>query len=45
MHSQNRNIKPLKEKNPEPSAEINVETAQEYGIRNGELIVVEMLRG
>ncbi len=44
-HSQHRNIKPLKEKNPEPSAEINVETAQEYGIGNGDVIVVETPRG
>lgn len=44
-HSQHRNIKTLKERNPEPLAEINTQTAQRFGISNGDPIIVETPRG
>jgi anaerobic selenocysteine-containing dehydrogenase len=44
-HTQHRNIQGLKEKNPEPYAEVNPETAAKYGIKNGDPIVVESNRG
>jgi len=44
-HTQHRNIKDLREKNPEPCAEINRQTAAKYGIQNGDSIVVESNRG
>jgi len=44
-HTQHRNIQGLKEKNPEPYAEVNPETAVKYGIKNGDRIIVESNRG
>ena len=44
-HTQHRNIQGLREKNPEPYAEINPKTAKPYGIRNGDPITVESNRG
>ncbi|MEM4723894.1 MAG: molybdopterin-dependent oxidoreductase [Candidatus Hadarchaeum sp.] len=44
-HSQLRNIPPLREKVPHPSAEIHPETAKRYGIADGEMIVVKTKRG
>jgi anaerobic selenocysteine-containing dehydrogenase len=44
-HGQHRNIKALKEKIPEPFAEIHPKTATQYGIEDGAPIVVESNRG
>ena len=44
-HGQHRNIKGLKEKSPEPFAEINRRTADRFGIREGDWIIVESNRG
>jgi anaerobic selenocysteine-containing dehydrogenase len=44
-HTQHRNIKGLKEKNPEPFAEIHKKTAEKLGIQNGDSIIVESNRG
>ncbi len=44
-HSQHRNVKDLKEKIPEPFAEVHPETAQKYGVKDGDPIVVESNRG
>jgi anaerobic selenocysteine-containing dehydrogenase len=44
-HAQHRNIKALKEKIPEPFAEIHPETAGHYGIKDGDPVVVESNRG
>jgi len=44
-HGQHRNIKALKEKIPEPFAEIHPKTATQYGIKDGDPIVVESNRG
>lgn len=45
LHSEHRNIEKLREKNPEPFAEINTETALKYRIKDGDKIVVETKRG
>lgn len=45
IHSQLRNIPSLRQRLPEPFAEINPETAAKYGIREGEMIAVESRRG
>jgi anaerobic selenocysteine-containing dehydrogenase len=44
-HGQHRNIKDLKEKSPNPFAEIHPKTAKKYGIRDGDPMVVESNRG
>jgi anaerobic selenocysteine-containing dehydrogenase len=44
-HSQHRNIRDLKEKNPEPFAEVHPGTAGKYGIKDGDPIIVESNRG
>ncbi len=44
-HSQHRNIDQLKERSPDPIAEVNTRTAQEYGIRDGDLIIVRTPKG
>lgn len=44
-HSQHRRVKTLKEKNPEPKAEIGPKTAQQYGIKEGDNIIIESDRG
>jgi anaerobic selenocysteine-containing dehydrogenase len=44
-HTQHRNIKSLKEKNPEPFAEIHKKTAERFRIENGDSIIVESNRG
>jgi anaerobic selenocysteine-containing dehydrogenase len=44
-HTQHRNIKGLREKSPDPNAEINTQTAAKYGIKNGDSIFVESNRG
>ncbi len=44
-HGQHRNIGGLKEKSPEPFAEMNPKTAQPFGIKNGDWIIVESNRG
>lgn len=44
-HGQFRGIISLKEKNPEPRAEVGPETAQTYGISNGDDVVIETNRG
>jgi formate dehydrogenase (coenzyme F420) alpha subunit len=44
-HGQHRNIKALKEKNPEPFAEVHPKTATQYGVGDGDPMVVESNRG
>jgi anaerobic selenocysteine-containing dehydrogenase len=44
-HGQHRNIKALKERIPEPYAEIHPKTAMQYEIEDGDPIVVESNRG
>ncbi len=44
-HTQHRNIKGLKEKNPEPFAEIHQKTAKTFGIQSEDSILVESNRG
>ena len=44
-HSQLRNVQALREKSPEPEAEIGPETAQKYNIENGDQIIVKTNRG
>jgi anaerobic selenocysteine-containing dehydrogenase len=44
-HGQFRGIGRLKEKNPEPCAELGPETARRYSIGNGDSIVIETNRG
>lgn len=44
-HSQMRNIGSLKKRFPEPLVEINPITAERYGIKDGEKILVETKRG
>jgi len=44
-HGQHRNIKALKEKIPDPFAEVHPKTATQYGIKDGDPIVVESNRG
>ncbi|MFC2018193.1 molybdopterin-dependent oxidoreductase [Chloroflexota bacterium] len=45
VHSQLRNIPRLRQKYPEPLVEIHPDSAAEYGIEEGELVVVETKRG
>ena len=44
-HSRHRDLSELRRIEPEPYAEIHPTTAQEYGIGDGDWIVVESLRG
>ncbi len=44
-HGQFRKISSLKEKNPEPKAEIGPKTAIQYGIKEGDDILIETNRG
>jgi anaerobic selenocysteine-containing dehydrogenase len=44
-HGQHRNIQDLKEKCPEPFAEIHPRTAEKYGIKDWDSIIVESNRG
>ena len=44
-HSQLRNVQALREKSPEPEAEIGPETAKKYKIKNGDQIIVKTNRG
>ena len=44
-HTQHRNIKGLREKRPEPYAEVHPNTAKNYGIKDGDPIIVESNRG
>jgi len=44
-HSQHRNMSSLKEKNPEPLVEMGPGTAEEYGIRDGGMVIVATNRG
>ena len=44
-HGQFREIEALKEKNPEPHAELGPETAAHYGIADGDDITIETNRG
>ena len=44
-HGQHRNIKALKQKIPEPFAEIHPKIATQYGIKDGDPVVVESNRG
>ncbi len=44
-HGQFREIESLREKNPDPRAEIGPETALQHGIQDGDRIVIETNRG
>ncbi|MBI5604665.1 MAG: molybdopterin-dependent oxidoreductase [Deltaproteobacteria bacterium] len=44
-HSQFRGIKALKEKNPEPKAELGPKTALKYDLQEGDPVVIETNRG
>jgi len=44
-HGQHRNIEGLKEKSPEPFAEMHPKTADRFGIKGGDWIMVESNRG
>ncbi len=44
-HGQHRNIEDLKEKCPEPFAEIHPDTAKPFGVKDRDLMVVESSRG
>jgi len=44
-HTQHRNIEELKKGNPQPFAEIHPKTAERFGIKDGDDIVVESNRG
>lgn len=44
-HSQHRGVAALREMSPEPHFEIGSVTAQKYGVRNGDDVVVETNRG
>jgi len=44
-HGQFRRIESLKEKNPEPSAEIGQKTASKFGIKESDEIIIETNRG
>jgi len=45
LHSEHRNVKSLKRRMPEPYAEMSVETASRYGIRDEQMVTVETERG
>ncbi len=44
-HGQHRNIQGLKEKSPEAFAEMHPKTADRFGVKNGDSIIVESNRG
>lgn len=44
-HGQFRRIKPLKDKSPEPKAEIGPKTAVQYGVEEGDDVFIETNRG
>lgn len=44
-HSQHRSVGALKEKSPEPLAEIGVESAESFGLEDGDPVVVSTHRG
>ena len=44
-HSQHRNIPSLRQRTPEPLAEINTATAARYGIADGDIVAVSTRRG
>ena len=44
-HSQQRQVGPLKKLSPEPLTEIGPETAEKYGIKDGDPVVVETNKG
>jgi anaerobic selenocysteine-containing dehydrogenase len=45
IHSQQRALSSLRKASPEPSADLNPETAARYGIKNKEWMIVETPRG
>jgi anaerobic selenocysteine-containing dehydrogenase len=44
-HGQHRNIQGLKEKSPEPFAEVHPKTADRFGVKGGDWMIVESNRG
>lgn len=45
LHSEHRNVERLRQRRPEPYAEISPETAYEHGVKDGDRIQVETKRG
>lgn len=45
FHSQQRNISELRKANPDPVAEIEKEAAIKHGVKDGDWVVIESLRG
>lgn len=45
LHSEHRNVAKLRKMFPEPLADINTQSASQYGIKDGDRIVVETKRG
>jgi len=45
LHSSYRWLKPLREKRPHPKVEINSETAEKYGIKHGDAVMIETDKG
>jgi anaerobic selenocysteine-containing dehydrogenase len=45
FHSENRQLPWMRELHPEPVIELHPETAEKEGIRNGDWVVIESLRG
>jgi anaerobic selenocysteine-containing dehydrogenase len=45
IHSQQRALPSLRKASPEPSADVNPETASRYGVKNKEWMIVETPRG
>jgi anaerobic selenocysteine-containing dehydrogenase len=41
LHSSYRWLKPLREKRPHPKVEIHSETAEKYGIKHGDAVIIE----
>jgi anaerobic selenocysteine-containing dehydrogenase len=44
-HSQHRNIPKLRQRSPEPLAEINVATAAKYSVADGDIVTISTKRG
>jgi anaerobic selenocysteine-containing dehydrogenase len=45
FHSEHRQIKPLRRINPDPKADIHIETAKKHGIKHGDWVIITSPRG